>query len=155
VTGPLLYLQASTATLYSCSLLKCKLNEHFKWAYKVFLFSKAKETHLGPTQPLRIPRKSGSLSMKLCSHGVKLSALFKDDVCTASVTHEWTSTEQRWNDNDERKSYRNILLAKPLFNTNLTGNGWDWTHASAVSGTTAESWRLLLNSTHLQTASVV
>jgi hypothetical protein len=62
--------------------------EYFKWAYKVFLLSKAKVAHLGPTHPLLIPRKPESLSTKLCSRGVKLSALFKDDVRTASVTDE-------------------------------------------------------------------
>ena len=108
---------------FAHALLKYKLNEHFKRAYKVLLFSKAKSTHLGPTQPSHIPRKSGSLSKKLWSRGVKLSALFNDDVCTALVTDEWTSTEQRWIDTDDRKPYRKHTCSNATFiTTNPTGN---------------------------------
>jgi hypothetical protein len=148
----LLYLQASTATLGSRKILKYKLNEHFKRVYKVFLFSKAKATHLGPTQPPRIPRNSGPLSTELSSRGMKLSALFNDDVSTALVTYEWTSTGQRWIDTDDRKSYSNhIPVAMSLLSPQIPqGMAWDWTHASAVRDRTAKSWSLPLTSTHLQ-----
>ena len=151
VTGTLLYLvQASPATFRSCRLLKYKLNKHFKRGYKVFLFSKAKATHLGPTQPPRILRKSGSLSKKLYRRDVKLSALFND----VHVQRWWRMNKLVLRKGGSILTIENrtgnISVPMPLLSSQIPQRiVWDWNHASAVRDRTAKLWNLPVTSIHL------